>query len=838
MTISRGRPDPNNANNDFGGMLGPFGRADLPVATPRAGVPTVEYGTPMPIVYGTARVTPRLVYSRSRGWSSGAQRQKVDGTWETYEAFAAASVFAICEAPIGGVPAAFARGQKFAASEFYRLSTQAGTTIVATSATPTPPGWLEFDAAGQGFHGTAYFAASHFVVGDYGKYEELEFEVRGRCLNAGGVHADPALVVVDLLTDPRFGVGLPTSAIDVTHGINGSTSSSFSTYCAARGIGVSRAVTSPEDAGELLDSLLEECNARPVWTGGKWVIVPWDDVAIGAYVPPSTAAVIDAEEIIRDGGDPVEIEDVPDSQVYNAWPVKFRNHQAEWNVSETEVEETSSTVRRRAAATEAKWLTEPNLALWFSSTLAQRSVHCRHFYKFKLAARWAALDPMDYVSLTEPTTGLDAVLCRIVSIKRNADGSLDVEALETPQGVATPVDLTPQAHDGFDSYTPIPSPPEAGPQGPQGPEGLSVAELTIYRRATSAPATPTGGSYAFGLLTLTPPSGWSVAIPAGTDPVYTSRSVASVQGTTGTDSTLTWSSPVLSLQNGAPGTNGTNGAAGARGSLTLYLNIAPASSWSESSATLAITYNPASGGVLRLGDTVTQYNDAANFAHTRFWDGSAWQVLTVKLDGNLLVGGTVGAEAFAGNVFKTPNYAFTGTEGTATECATAGAKMQNAPGGTALLTAPNNLKIGTHAIREYAGLVAKGVLLGVDDGASGTSWVLNEGMGVLSVSVGPAEPGRGGPDYTVRVELQSAPGRFDTPLVLWSFLPYQSSGVVNTSRAIYIGTWNGIYGTNPGFTYARGLQFGISGASAWFNPASISFRGFEIHFAVIKTFGD
>jgi hypothetical protein len=139
--------------------------------------------------------------------------------------------------------------------------------------------------------------------------------------------------------------------------------------------------------------------------------------------------------------------------------VKFRNHQAEWNVSETEVEETSSTVRRRAAATEAKWLTEPSLALWFSSTLAQRSVHCRHFYKFKLAARWAALDPMDYVSLTEPTTGLDAVLCRIVSIKRNADGSLDVEALETPQGVATPVDLTPQAHDGFDSYTPQPTYP-------------------------------------------------------------------------------------------------------------------------------------------------------------------------------------------------------------------------------------------------------------------------------------------------------------------------------------------------------------------------------------------
>jgi hypothetical protein len=56
--------------------------------------------------------------------------------------------------------------------------------------------------------------------------------------------------------------------------------------------------------------------------------------------------------------------------------------------------------------------------------------------------------------------------------------------------------------------------------------------------------------------------------------------------------------------------------------------------------------------------------------------------------------GVVVARLLAANVLKTPNYAFTGTEGGANEVATAGAKMQNAPGGTALLVAPDNLKIG------------------------------------------------------------------------------------------------------------------------------------------------
>jgi hypothetical protein len=93
-------------------------------------------------------------------------------------------------------------------------------------------------------------------------------------------------------------------------------------------------------------------------------------------------------------------------------------------------------------------------------------------------------------------------------------------------------------------------------EGQNGTDGLSVAELLIYIRATSTPATPTGGSYNFTTQTLTAPAGWYSYVPTGTDPVYTSRSVASVSGTTGTDTTLTWSSPTLSFQNGATGPTG------------------------------------------------------------------------------------------------------------------------------------------------------------------------------------------------------------------------------------------------------------------------------------------
>jgi len=105
-----------------------------------------------------------------------------------------------------------------------------------------------------------------------------------------------------------------------------------------------------------------------------------------------------------------------------------------------------------------------------------------------------------------------------------------------------------------------------GQDGTNGTDGLSVAEVSIFKRsATTISTAPTGGSFNFSTNTLTPPSTWSATVPSGTDPVYISRSVASISGTTGTDSTLTWSTPTISFQNGIDGTDGTDGATGATG---------------------------------------------------------------------------------------------------------------------------------------------------------------------------------------------------------------------------------------------------------------------------------
>ena len=125
-------------------------------------------------------------------------------------------------------------------------------------------------------------------------------------------------------------------------------------------------------------------------------------------------------------------------------------------------------------------------------------------------------------------------------------------------------------------------------EGSEGNPGLSVAELSIFRRASSAPGTPTGGSFTFP-ASLTPPSGWYVTPPAGTDPVYISRGFAESSSSTGTDSSITWSTPVLFVE------NGTDGLPGDIGNAIVQLYRVTSSISAPSDPTTALTYTFSTG---------------------------------------------------------------------------------------------------------------------------------------------------------------------------------------------------------------------------------------------------
>lgn len=71
---------------------------------------------------------------------------------------------------------------------------------------------------------------------------------------------------------------------------------------------------------------------------------------------------------------------------------------------------------------------------------------------------------------------------------------------------------------------------------------------TAFIRTDNPPDTPTGGSYNFASQVLTPPLGWSDEVPAGTERLWLSNASASSVDPEGTDTNLTWSTPVAFAQ--------------------------------------------------------------------------------------------------------------------------------------------------------------------------------------------------------------------------------------------------------------------------------------------------
>lgn len=130
--------------------------------------------------------------------------------------------------------------------------------------------------------------------------------------------------------------------------------------------------------------------------------------------------------------------------------------------------------------------------------------------------------------------------------------------------------------------------------GTNGSNGLNNAIVYLYQRAASTPTAP-GGTFTYtfssGLLTGGTPGSWTQTIPSGSTPLYVIAATASANTATDTIAATEFSSPVIFVENGAPGTNGLNNA-------VVYLYQRAATTPAAPTGTFTYTFSTAalSGG--------------------------------------------------------------------------------------------------------------------------------------------------------------------------------------------------------------------------------------------------
>jgi hypothetical protein len=302
------------------------------------------------------------------------------------------------------------------------------------------------------YPGTAYVATSALDLGNSANLPNLSFEMAGKC-RVGGlvVDANPKDIITDFLTNPVYGAMYPAASIgDMTL---------LSNYCIAQQIYLSPVLDAQKTAAEWLTQWLKLCNASVVYSEGKLKFIPYSDEKAGVYQPDLTPLYdLDDDAFISDGSsDPVMVRRSPQSDAYNCIRVEYLNRGTttaprDYNPEVIEAKDGASIELyglRAAEVLKAHEVCTAATAQHVAQALLQRSLYVRNVYEFQLPWRFALLEPMDIVTLTDEALGMNREPVRILSVEEDEDGLLTVTAEEMPSGVAAPARFDLQDGTGF-----------------------------------------------------------------------------------------------------------------------------------------------------------------------------------------------------------------------------------------------------------------------------------------------------------------------------------------------------------------------------------------------------
>lgn len=400
-------------------------------------------GLTLPVIYGRTRVAGNLVWygdfvtiehktTTRQGGKGGGGVKQVDISY-TYEA---AVMLALCEGEIRGVGRIWREKEKFDSLAQLRLTLMRGGD--------EQPLWTHLQQAKHqdqalNYSGTAYLCSPNYELTKSAQIYQHNFEVIGKLGYSGNIpDANPREIVLDLLTNQRYGCGFPSQNIGDTD--------RYSNYCRAVGIFLSPAYTEQGEAQRNISELLEQTNSAAVFSQGRLKIIPYGDGSYsgnGAVYVADNKAVYDLTDddfIVSGAQDPVKVERKTNADAFNQIQVEYLDRDNDYNVAIAEVKDQANIEQyglRPKDAVKMHGICNAKVAQKVAQQLLQRALYVRNEYEFKLGWKYCLLEPMDIVTLTDAGLGLNKTPVRITEIEEDEEGVLSVKAEDYPVGVYT-----------------------------------------------------------------------------------------------------------------------------------------------------------------------------------------------------------------------------------------------------------------------------------------------------------------------------------------------------------------------------------------------------------------
>jgi hypothetical protein len=442
---------------------------------------TSQVGSVIPLLYGTVRQQVNLIAlghfsgpsgkkgtqgtlpltgtnttrAGGKGGGGGKGASKKTGTGKKSQDFNIEVDFGMCHGPI-----AFPNNNLVFANAGVETFNAAQAHFYSGADGQAPDPVFLSRGVTAGYSGTCHITFTPMDLGSAPALPNLSFELNGFLTGTGGptfpVDANPGFVILDFLTNPRYGAGFPINNMqDLRPGVG---NNSYGDYCQAAQFAVSTALDAQQKAGEWLDGLAKLTNTAIVWSGELLKFVPYGDLTLGANGALWTPNLVPEYSLTdhdflpwhphQDGAGPTPGDDDPvlvtrtnPADAVNWLEIEYTERDNFYNVAMIPAFDQSAIDLyglRTGENLPGKAFCNATSAQTSAQIYLQRLLYVRNFYKFKLGWQFCRLEPMDLVLLTDGGAGLEQQPVRITAIEEDENGDLTIEAEELSTGFALP----------------------------------------------------------------------------------------------------------------------------------------------------------------------------------------------------------------------------------------------------------------------------------------------------------------------------------------------------------------------------------------------------------------
>lgn len=418
------------------------------------------YGLCQPLVYGKNRVAANMFWygdflatahtttKKSGGKGGGSVKTKT-----TTYTYSASMMLGLCENKIRDIGTIWRDKEQIVTKAINGIQIkpidQLGFELFDGDYNPVW-GYLVSKHPNQALHYPylGYVACPNYELGGSAVLSNHNFEVISDITFSESNHdANPADVIKDYVTNPRYGAAPNLDMVNLTE---------FRDYCAATGLLISPVFTEQRPAHETIAEIVEAVNCAVVPSPEGLKIRSFGDSAVtgngSSYTPNLTPIYHLTDDDFIGKEEPVRVRRSRDTDAFNHVQIEYANRFNQYNVETVEAKDQANIEMfglRTQDPVKYDFFCEPKIARHAAQLLLQRRLYVRNEYEFQLGWKYCLLEPMDIVTITDESLGLDQFPVRITRVEEDEDGLLTITAEELAVGSRSAVEYDLQSSNGY-----------------------------------------------------------------------------------------------------------------------------------------------------------------------------------------------------------------------------------------------------------------------------------------------------------------------------------------------------------------------------------------------------